>query len=446
MNNGIYRSDAIWRFAYKPKYFKPGVFRCCHELETFLARCRYFNFRHLTVLPQTVANSCYGIQVTHATAVQMFGEPLLRLFGFMQRWSGMLGEIIIALLIMFGIGYLICLLLNVRGVNKVFAAPLISIGLVGIIGIIFGAVHIPFNLATFGLTTLTLMALCYFALNYTRLPEKVTAFTKTHVLLPNLLPQEAITSPTPFRRRARRSAQSDWHSFVQFGIPGLLFGALVAILPVMRGIGYPGIPFQGNDVILHYSLARYMVENQVGTPTAIRGLIGTGFYPSLWHTLVALAYQGSIVFATNAVFFVTIGLIWPLGAMAFARFLFRSHPEALLIAPVIAAGFAAFPIRLLGIFPLLLSIAMLPSLVTIFCRILFNSDYRATTLLSAALGTIAVLLAHPQGILLCGIALIYPAIWKLNKLRPWRNNVALVATILLSILSLIALWVLGQGI
>ncbi|MBD8063110.1 DUF6541 family protein [Oceanitalea stevensii] len=186
----------------------------------------------------------------------------------------------------------------------------------------------------------------------------------------------------------------------------LLAGPFVATLPT------PDAPLQQWDAVFHLNAVVAARETGVVTPLGgLAPLYGDGtlapYYPTGWHALVALAPGASVPAATNAGVLVLGTGAWVLGLAGLAREVFRRRTLPAVLAPLLAAGFVAYPVVQLTVLAQLangLSTALLPGAVLLVLRAVRAVQARAGgpavagTVVAAAAGVGGVVVAHASGL------------------------------------------------
>lgn len=237
------------------------------------------------------------------------------------------------------------------------------------------------------------------------LPVLATAAVLTALLIPVRL----------LTRRLRVDSSTTKASASWTTIAVVVSGGLIGVA-LMRAIGLPENISQTYDGVFHINAAAHILLNGDASPfhmdLARPGLTG-GFYPTVWHALVALVAQlsgASIPVSTNAIALTTSAWIWPVAILFFSRPFFVRRPAHLILGAILAANFTAFPYLLLAwgvLYPNLLSTALIPiALGFVYAALRHNVVHSLSPLVSlwiAALGAIgAAVLAHPNA--LFGIA------------------------------------------
>ena len=171
-----------------------------------------------------------------------------------------------------------------------------------------------------------------------------------------------VLPPAPGRPR-------EWGAVFAWSLAGIALGGGLVALSVLPAVGNADNPSQTYDAIFHLNAVRWILDTADASPIHMTMSVpasSTSFYPTPWHAIVALVVQLSgagVVVASNAVAVVTAALVWPVASVFLARVLFGPVRLALILAGIMSAAFASFPIVLLGfgvLYPNLLAVALLP--------------------------------------------------------------------------------------
>ncbi|WP_345802268.1 DUF6541 family protein [Microbacterium sp. AZCO] len=154
---------------------------------------------------------------------------------------------------------------------------------------------------------------------------------------------------------------------------GVTSGATLLAVQVLRAVGAPDNFAQSFDNVFHLNAVRYILDTSNASPLALGSMTSqpgeTFAYPSGWHAVVSLVVQTAgveIPVASNAALLTISCVVWPLGAMLLSRSLVGPNASVTLAAGVLSAAFATFPmfeIVIMGTYPLVFSIALLPASV-----------------------------------------------------------------------------------
>lgn len=163
---------------------------------------------------------------------------------------------------------------------------------------------------------------------------------------------------------SRATGSSRWRSIAPF-LTALL-AAVVAAPRLMFAFGRPDHISQTFDNIYHLNAARLVLDEGFIAPT--RQML-PGFYPDLWHVVVATTSHlsgASIPIAVNAVSIVLGAVAWPIACIWLVRTIVGPRVDATVAAGVLSVGMAAFPLLMLDfgvLYPNVLSISLLPSAI-----------------------------------------------------------------------------------
>jgi hypothetical protein len=205
---------------------------------------------------------------------------------------------------------------------------------------------------------------------------------------------------------------------------GIGVGGLASAVVLAVGMRSPEYFPQTWDTVFHLNATRWILDH--GTASSLQvGLVnspwahGPKFYPAAWHALTSLTTTDSVVVANNAVALVLAGLIWPAGLAALARASAPRIPLLAVLAPVLGAGFQAFPTRMLTwgvLWPNALAYALVPATlacVVVALRARDDADTagpRWSVVLVVLVAGAGIALAQPNGILVVGVLAVPYAI------------------------------------
>jgi hypothetical protein len=301
--------------------------------------------------------------------------------------------------------------LRVRGLWWAAGAPVLSVSLVGVAGVLGGLLNIPFS------------------------PVLLVAVTMTAVLIS--LGVRRWTQPL-----GEWSADTAWIAAALS-----VSGAAIALI-AFGGTDLSRALSQTYDGVFHLNAVAYVLDTGNASSFDLYKMTQQGddneFYPAAWHSLVVLVVQltgASILTATNAVWIVTSALVWTTGVTVFTLTVLERRVAtrtAGVVAALLASCSAAFPYLLLSwgtLYPTGLAYAVLPLGLALAVTIVRRSDASvATSWMLAVLWGVAISFAHPRSIpsfivlaapllLLAGGALI-TRLWRRRELR--RRIVAFV--------------------
>jgi hypothetical protein len=294
-------------------------------------------------------------------------------------------------------GLLVAYAAGLRGITAWGCAPLVSTGSVAVAAVLAGLLGIGWSAGVAVVPALMLAAVA-------------AAVTRLH------------RPPDPDGRRVGLAATG-----------GLIVGGLLALAAVVAGTDTPAALSQTYDAVFHYnSVARILAEGDASSLTA--GTLtapgaATAFYPAAWHDMVSLVVVGSgasIPVATSAVVAVVAALVWPLGCSVLVRQVCGPSGTAVAVAPVVAAGFTAFPWMLMTfgvLWPNLLGMALVPAGLAAVVAVSGLGSGSLTPWRAAAVLAVAVValgLAHPNTLFsLAALAVAPLGWWFARRVRAW---------------------------
>ncbi|MGZ4635001.1 DUF6541 family protein [Oryzihumus sp.] len=268
---------------------------------------------------------------------------------------------------------------GLRGLSAWGVAPPLSVSLLGVLGIVAGVAHIPWNVGVLAVGT---AASCVLAALAARI----------------------------FHLRVRPGRHVDDLNVTLAGLGGAAIGAVLQAAVVLRGIGRPSSISQTPDVMFHLNRMRTMLDSG-----DISSLVG-GFYPSAFHDVVVSAVQvapASLVVASNLGALLTAAVIWPLGCIALARQVFGPRPLALLATGLASSAFVAFPAFLLSwgvLWPNAIGLSLVPGTLSMAVAavrpVALTGVRRRTAALCLLIAVPGVFLGHPNALLSLGLMVL----------------------------------------
>lgn len=188
-------------------------------------------------------------------------------------------------------------------------------------------------------------------------------------------------------------------------------GFVLLAVPLVTALPTADAPLQQWDAVFHLNAVVAVRETGVVTPLGgLAPLYGGGalapYYPTGWHALVALAPGASVAGATNAALLVLGSGAWVLGLAGLARELFPRRTAPAVLAPLLAAGFVAYPVVQLTVLAQLangLATALLPGALLLVVRGVRTVQARAgagaavASVLAAVAGLVGTVVAHASG-------------------------------------------------
>ncbi|MHA6779511.1 DUF6541 family protein [Pseudonocardia saturnea] len=297
-------------------------------------------------------------------------------------------------------GLLVAYAAGLRGITAWGSAPLVSVGSVAVAAVLAGLFGIGWSTGVAVVPALLLAAVA-----------------------------AAVT-------RLRRTPEPDGRWVTLAAAGGLVVGGVLAMAAVVAGTDAPSALSQTYDAVFHYSsVARILAEGDASSLTA--GTLNapgaaSAFYPAAWHDVVSLVVLGSgasIPVATSAVVAVVAALVWPLGCTLLVRQVCGPTWTAVAVAPVVAAGFTAFPWMLMTfgvLWPNLLGMALVPAGLAAVVAVCGLGPVSLTRWHAAALllvAAVALGLAHPNTLFSLAALAVPPLGWSfVRRVRAWVQD------------------------
>ncbi|WP_132426031.1 DUF6541 family protein [Pseudonocardia endophytica] len=252
---------------------------------------------------------------------------------------------------------------------------------------------------------------------FARLPEVVDA-----------APTEAVPV-TPWKNAAgREGPDGRWAGIA--ALAGIAIAVALGWLTAVNGMGPADALSQTYDAVFHYSAVAHIVGSGDASSLTLGTLTNpstpTAFYPGAWHDMVSLAVLSTgtpVIPATNATALAVAVVTWPLGCLLLARQVLGRSAAVAFVTPVLAVGFTAFPWNLMTfgvLWPNLLGVALLPGALAAAVTLMGlarNSTLTrpgAAGLLVVALPTLT--LAHPNSVFSLAVLALFPVLWGLAAL------------------------------
>lgn len=190
-------------------------------------------------------------------------------------------------------------------------------------------------------------------------------------------------------------------------------------------LGTPDTLFQAYDLTQHLDLIQSMADSgrltSLGTSAyldpadaAIAPVDLSGFYPSGWHALCAVAMMLTGAHATvtiNASMLVLPCLVYPLGMLALLSHLFPERRAVRVCGALTSLAFVAFPWSLIifgPVYPNLAGFSLVPIAMTLFVHLLGEKggvSERVRTLAALLVCSAGLVLCHPNVLFTCVVLL-----------------------------------------
>ena len=298
-------------------------------------------------------------------------------------------------------GGMVALALGLRGLPALAVAPLVSVSMSAVIGVVLPWTGLPWSSVAILLGGAAL------------------AFSLA--LIRRVSGDPARLTPTEPRLLLRRQSLITAGSY--------LAGAAAILAQLAAVFGTPESYSQTFDNVFHLNGVRYVLETSNASSLTMSSMTSGGqspyFYPAAWHGLVAAFIQLTglpLTVGVNVLNMTVASVVWPLGAMLLTRVVAGNRPVAVAAAGALSAGFAAFPILLLDfgvLYPNFLSVSMLPaSLAAVAILFGLSQDLPVDPWARFGLPLLlvpGVALAHPNGfmsLLVLSVPIAIQAYWR----------------------------------
>jgi hypothetical protein len=282
-------------------------------------------------------------------------------------------------------GYAVLRALGIRGLLAWGGAGGVTSGLAGVLAILYDRVGLGWGLATF-------LAGCVVV---TAVAAGIGAWLRTWRDPGSLL------NATGGRLMTR--SERGWLSATY------ALGALVLGLTMMVGISRPDMPLQAWDGVFHLNAVWFIQET--GNASSLGGLAPmyadtiAPYYPTVWHSIVAIApFFPGVSEAANASSIVIGTALWLTGLLALSRVVWPARVLPVVLTPVVAATYVTFPavaVSMLGVWPFAVSTACLPGLLALLIAALRGGQswrLHLSHLLGTAACAVGVVMAHGSGL------------------------------------------------
>lgn len=317
-------------------------------------------------------------------------------------WLPFAGVLLVAAATVFLPGLAALRGVGLRGLSLVALSPLMSVAMIAVLAIGFGAVGVAWTpvLVCLGLAVL------------------VTIARGAGIVLGRLP-----GAPRPLSRRWMLPAAI---------AAGVIIGAwrLISYIEDPEGIS------QTNDAVFHLNAIRYIFDTSNASSLHVNSVIGgESFYPAAWHgvtSLVALTTGASIPASANILTVVIAALVWPLGITWLTAMI--AGRTAAAFAAVLSTALQPFPLLMFQwgvLYPNALSTALIPAGVALVMSFPSwgGADHRWRNAIRAflllAVVVCAIALAQPAGLLpWAAISLVWVSARVLREgtgfVRRWR--------------------------
>jgi hypothetical protein len=161
------------------------------------------------------------------------------------------------------------------------------------------------------------------------------------------------------------------------------------------------------DNIVHLNAVRLAIESGNASPFQIGSTSDITFYPSGWHSTVALTIESTgapLPVAVNASNLAVVAVVWPWSLVALALTFFGARRAAIVASAALAPGFGLFPALFFNwgvLYPNALGYALIPATLAAIARVT-RSTAPTARLRDAILMLVVVggcTLSHPNALL-----------------------------------------------
>jgi len=326
-----------------------------------------------------------------------------------SSWLGILPGILAMAAVFTLPGFGVLRALGVRGLVAWGAAPAMTAGMAGIGAVLLQWAGVPWSLASFVLSACVAVVIAIgISLALGTLRE----------------PPVRVAGQRLLARRERCWLAATWV------IGGGLLGA--AMMVGMRSANQPA---QAWDSVYHVNAVWFIKDT--GNGSSLGGLAPmygdtiAPYYPSVWHSLVAISPGFEFVTqAANASSIVIGSFIWIGGLVALARVVWPGQALPVVLVPVLAATYVTFPaiaVSMLGVWPYALSVACIPGTLALLISALrreLGPRVHAAYGIGVLGASSGVMLSHGSG-LFSLVVLAIPLVTVLfarQSLRFWRRG------------------------
>ncbi|WIK64653.1 DUF6541 family protein [Gleimia hominis] len=345
----------------------------------------------------------------------------------MLNWFSLILPFFLALVVIYVPGVMLLSALGTRRFNMWAFAPAVSIAWVAGLAVALPLLDLQFSWPPLVIATLAAFAVLHF-LRYIFLRFFATRLISRQPQSGELRAASDFQLETGSASKRPRIGPAVWGTLISFPFA---LGAFIA------GIKDPHLPPQTWDGIFHLSAIRWILESGNGSTRNLAAVatmlqenqsVRGGLYPAAFHDIAALITPGTdVIVAANALSLITCAVIWPMAAACLAAVLApgrRFVPVAVALAATTYSTFPELTATRGTLWPLTLSYALLPLLLAGLVQLFLAAPPRALRVRTAALClvvTLAIGLAHPQGVLAAIVPLVFLMLFGTFKiLRNWR--------------------------
>lgn len=302
-----------------------------------------------------------------------------------MSWLATIPLLLFAVVLAFGPGYAMGWALRIPARLRVFYAPLLSFGLVGVSAIALGKIGIAWSLLPFVVTAAVLISLAW------------ALVWLVGRRWPTLTSAEWPGNDVP----------------VAWPVVGAVLGGFLVLHMTEDMVYGPEAFSQSLDNSFHMNAIRWIQEHGDASSLTLGAVSAADqqptFYPAGWHDFVSLIYSTtgtSIATATIVTVLLAAGILWPCSLVAFSLSIPKLRRLQALAIPALTCGFFAFPGLLLFwgvLFPNLLGYALLPAFVALLShmvQLMARREYSFVLSLSLTIlvGLGGLALVHPNAV------------------------------------------------
>lgn len=341
-----------------------------------------------------------------------------------MSWWGVLPGIVLMAGLWLVPGYLFLRALGVRGLLALGAGGGVTSGLAGVLAIGYDIIGIRWGLVTF-------LGGCVAAILVALLVGRLLG-TTTHPA------GEVIAGQ-------RRLATSERGWLVVTGT----VAATVLAMAMMTGMKRADMPLQVWDAVYHLNALWHIQDSgnasSLGALSAMYAETTAPYYPTVWHSIVAIAPGfDNVTQASNASSIVLGTAVWMCGLVALSRVVWPARALPVVLTPIIASTYVAFPavaVSMLGVWPFAVSVACLPGALALMIASLRGNQTWQIHLahgLGFAASAAGVVLAHGSGLfslVLLAAPLLGVLLFRQGR-RYWRRGYKVPVGLALAVLVL----------
>lgn len=355
---------------------------------------------------------------------------------------------VIVALSLFLPSYLLLRGFRIDGIVAVSSAPLISVAVYVLLGLLYAQFGIPSSWVSLFLPYLVVSVILF-----------------------------ACGARKSVHSKSLRLGLSEWGRSSRFPristdtltlIGYLAVGVVVSSILFIWFLGSPDNYAQEYDNISHLGSIQSFVRSGIWSPfssslyssaddLAIAPLPAGGFYPTAWYSIAALAATAtgvSAAFAENVANFVFVALVFPSSVFLFMRVAFDGSKHVAFAGAACMMVFSAFPWMILyfgPLYPNLSAFSMVHGSVALFLLLLGENASAKDRVISGCLFTVSLCslaFAQPNAVFTLAVILSPFCVWKASQIplrfQRMKNHQGVVcfriAFALLALVGIVAIW------